>query len=171
MYSTNRTPGVKVGPIIALGGRLAGQTNLSREQIVDIERQCERLSSDYSYYIDNGRLDLFADLFTDDGVLQLLGAPIPRDEFSRAFVIEPPYQLMHVCTNIRVTVTDADNALGSAYLAYYEPDVTQLEGMPADATMPAAMGIYHDQFRRTANGWRFARRELKARFCKTRLLG
>jgi hypothetical protein len=68
-----------------------------------------------------------------------------------------------VITNSVVDVLDAENATGLCYLSLYRkleaagPEPAPLEG-------PALIGVYHDTYRRTAQGWRIAHRSLSTTF-------
>ena len=144
---------------------------MTREDIIDIERQCERLSLDYAHYVDTGHTDLLAGLFTEDCVLQVIGPPKRgREDIRKTMIFNAPYYAMHVCTNIRITVKDAHNAEGTTFLTYYSPEAIPEDDKPAEAVKPTLMGIYYDQFRKTAEGWRIARREMKILYCKPGLL-
>ncbi|MBS0331922.1 MAG: nuclear transport factor 2 family protein, partial [Proteobacteria bacterium] len=69
----------------------------------------------------------------------------------------------HVCENLLVEVVDEDHATGVVYLTLYRHD-----GEPGRKTSPLAgpvlVGEYRDEFVRTAEGWRFRRREVSANF-------
>jgi hypothetical protein len=64
-------------------------------------------------------------------------------------------------------VTDADNAKGTVYLMVYRcvGDYTE-ESDPIPYDRPAFIGHYVDDYVRTPDGWRFARRILHIRFVR-----
>ena len=125
-----------------------------------IERACERLVTEYTHLVDHGEAARIADLFTDDG--SLLPAAEGREAiraFLQARQDHAGRASRHVCTNTLIEVHDGDRASGVTYLTLYrhdgEPDRTE---SPLDG--PVYAGEYRDTFVRTADGWRFSRREI-----------
>jgi 3-phenylpropionate/cinnamic acid dioxygenase small subunit len=62
----------------------------------------------------------------------------------------PGSETMHVITTISVEVHDDDTATARSYFLYYATTAT--------APTLLTMGRYHDTMRRTAAGWKLARR-------------
>lgn len=136
----------------------------------DIRDQCEALSIAYARAIDFRDYDAFAELFADDGVLDV-GTPLKGRSAIRAALDNRPDELKsrHVLTNIFVDVVDADSARGISYLTLYRhvgPE--SLLGKPINFDGPAAVGHYEDQFVRTPAGFRFKYRLLHMTFRRAR---
>jgi ketosteroid isomerase-like protein len=136
-------------------------------QTLMIERACMRLITDYSHFVDSGEAARVADQFTEDGVWAwgktiLDGQAAVRRGFERR---QANVGLIsrHVCTNIKLDIVDADHVEGVTYLTLFRHD-----GEPGRATSPAEapsmIGEYRDRFTRTADGWRFQRRDLFVEF-------
>jgi hypothetical protein len=71
----------------------------------------------------------------------------------------------HVLTNISIDVVDVDHARGITYLTLYRHIGDESLGDdPIELKGPAAVGYYEDEFVRTADGWRIARRVLRFAF-------
>lgn len=134
-----------------------------------IERDCERLVTDYCHYVDHGEAARIADLFTDDGVWESPEVTMKgRQELLRGFgarQANPQRMSRHVCNNFRLNVIDTNLAEGVVYLTLYRHDgeegrrTSALEG-------PVLVGEYRDRFVRTADGWRFAEREIEVSFLR-----
>ncbi len=132
-----------------------------------IERACVRLATEYCHLVDHGQAARIAELFTEDGVWSSPGAVMTgREAISAGFQrrqdrIERLSR--HVCCNPLVEVQDEDHASGVIYLALYRHD-GQIDGRAAPLAGPASVGEYCDSFLRTADGWRFKRREVLISF-------
>jgi ketosteroid isomerase-like protein len=136
-------------------------------QRMAIERACERLVAQYCHFIDHGEAARVAELFTEDGVWTSPDATMAGREavlagFQRRQ--ERAKRLSrHVCCNLLVEIQDEDHASGVVYLTLYRhdgepgPRIAPLDG-------PAVVGEYRDAFTRTADGWRFARRDFVIAF-------
>ncbi len=117
-----------------------------------------------SHLADVGDLDEYVALFTEDGSWE----PPPGSEppvralHGRAELLAgarerraaglsgPGTFSRHVVTNIALTRTGADTATAHSYWHFYEK-TNQLH-------VPGGMGTYDDEFRRTPEGWRLAKR-------------
>lgn len=129
---------------------------------IEIERACERLSIAYARHLDFREYDAFGELFTENGHLDA-GGPIDGRAAIRASLDRRPDRLRsrHVLTNIHIEVLDADHARGITYLSLYRHVGDESLGDDAiEFDGPAAVGHYEDEFARTAEGWRIARRKL-----------
>ena len=124
-----------------------------------IERACEKLSIAYARHIDFFEYDAFADLFTDDGELEVMGAPLKGREAMMGFLKGRPAnrKSLHIFTNIWTNVLDANTAEGVTYLSLFRAD--QDGKGPVKVPGPMMAGYYNDKFIRTAKGWRIQRRE------------
>jgi uncharacterized protein (TIGR02246 family) len=136
-------------------------SNHSDLELLQIERACERLVTDYCHFVDHGEAARIADLFTEDGVWRAPGVEMKgRDEIRSGFQVRQDNAARmsrHVCNNFSLDVTGDDRAEGVVYLTLYRHD-----GDPSRKTSPlpgpTMVGEYRDQFARTADGWRIASR-------------
>lgn len=125
----------------------------------EIAEACERLVLDYAHFADNGRMDDWAKLFAEDAELHLFGqvhkgrAAIGAAVGGGGASSDGPGS-MHVTSNFRIDVASETEASATAYVAAY----VKAPGAAAGSVTPAAVGIYRDRYRRTAEGWRFAQR-------------
>ena len=139
---------------------------MNEAEVAAIERACERLVVAYTHLVDGGQAAKVADLFTDDGVWtfgaqRYEGRSAIREAFAQREATDRVSR--HVCTNLRVTVTDAEHASGVVYLTLY-----RFDGAGAGHPDPVLVGDYHDEFVLTAQGWRFAERHTSAVFVRSR---
>lgn len=117
--------------------------------------QLERLHLELSWRIDRSLAESITELFTPDGSLNTLGAPIVGHDALRAWgkmmdSDSPIPGVRHVHTNLRFAADGPDAATGTAYVTAY------LAGAPeGQETLPFAMGQVTDHYQRTADGWRF----------------
>lgn len=136
-------------------------------QILLIERACTRLITDYCHFVDNGEAARVAEQFTHDGVWLSGEESLNGQAAIRAWFEERQANVermsRHVCANSKFNVTDVDRAEGVTYLVLFRHD-----GAPGRRFSPVAapemIGEYRDRFMRTAQGWRFQRRELVISF-------
>lgn len=140
---------------------------MSSEQVGD-ELEIRNLLARVAQYADSGDLDDYLDLYTDDATWEMpespaigLAASTRRgradiragvEERRAAGVQGPGSDSLHVITTIRVEVDGSDVAHGHAYWMYWAGTST--------APTVTSMGRYHDEFRRTPNGWRLAHRTI-----------
>jgi ketosteroid isomerase-like protein len=136
-----------------------------------IERECERLVYSYCHVIDHGEAARVADMFTEDGAWLAPGvnregkAAVAKGFQARQDNVARMSR--HVCSTPVIDVIDADTARGVTYIILFRHDgepgrkVSPLEGLPE------IVGEYHDVFARTADGWRFKRREFVTAFQQT----
>jgi hypothetical protein len=141
------------------------------------ERACERLIVEYARRVDFGHAAQVADLFCADGVwtgvdLTLTG----RDEIRAWFTERQALTRRisrHAFTNVGVDVLTPDEAESVAYMVNYRHDrpdggdAASYAG-PAPGDLPKYVGECHDRFRRTDEGWRFARRRVDVAFVRPR---
>ncbi|MEC9345482.1 MAG: nuclear transport factor 2 family protein [Pseudomonadota bacterium] len=128
-----------------------------------IERACERLMVEYCHFVDHGEAARIADQFTEDGVwtspdTTMTGKAEVRAGFERRQKVVRR-RSRHVCCNALVNVIDADNATGTVYLTLYRHD-DPANPPVRPSGVPAIVGEYRDTFVRTAEGWKFSRREI-----------
>ncbi len=124
----------------------------------DVE-QLRQLMHKYSSHLDAGRLDELVSLFTDDGVWDGSAWGLPEIQSTadlRTFFAETVSGhagTVHLVLNHIITV-DSDAATGTAYF--------QAFGLDAEGNRKDSLGIYTDAFVRTLQGWKFARRAVRA---------
>ena len=138
------------------------------------ERACERLVSDYAWFVDSGAAGRVADLFTEDGEWVgadgrgMHGNQEIRDAFTGRQAITRR-QSRHVITNVRIDLDGSDRAVGTAYLVNYRHDAQgDTAAKPAPGDHPKFVGDYHFTFRRTAAGWRIETLRFDLAFLRTR---
>jgi hypothetical protein len=136
-------------------------TALSPLQRLEIREACERLALDYSFFADGQRMDEWSALFADDGELVLFGQTHRGPAAIRAAVGAgrgASALSVHAITNQRIDVVSENEATASVYIIVYGGE--RKNGGPAAARTiaPMMVGTYHDAYRKTAAGWKFARR-------------
>lgn len=133
---------------------------LSAATHLEIVGACERLCHDYAYFVDAGRLEEWLDVFAEDAVMVLFGKTSNGKAAIKAGMAAAGGGgggSMHVTSNIRIVPTSETEAEGSAYVVVYVKPQAGATGPLA----PVAVGIYRDRFKRTSDGWKFARREFE----------
>lgn len=133
-------------------------TEADRAQIL---AACERLSLDYSHYADLGRMEDFAALFAEDAELVVAGASTKGRAAILKSVTSTPrgaVQSIHAISNLRIDVISPTEAKGAVCITAFMAPKKDGSATMAEI-VPAAVGEYLDVYRKTADGWRFARRE------------
>jgi hypothetical protein len=138
---------------------------MTPEQRMLIEHECERLQKLYGIYADALEDEKFADLFAPDAWINV---PEQPPYSGRAALCEGIRQMRatglvfrHVMTNNVVHAIDEARAEGVCYLMAFNSAAPANAGGWRPMEMPTTIGEYRDTFRKTADGWRFASRELK----------
>jgi SnoaL-like protein len=122
---------------------------MTEQEILAIERACERLILDFAYFSDHRKYESLGALFTVDGTMTRPSGVIlaGRDAIVTSYQATPADRVTrHVCTNIRIDVESADRARATTYAVVYSNN-----GNPR-------VGEFEDEFRRTAEGWRIVSR-------------
>jgi ketosteroid isomerase-like protein len=132
-----------------------------------IERACGRLVTQYCHLIDHGEAARIAELFSEDGVWASPENTMDgREAIARGFTHRQNNKgrmSRHVCNNLLLDVIDENTASGVVYLTLYRHDGE--EGRRTSPVgLPAIVGEYRDRFRKTADGWRFERRDIVTSF-------
>jgi len=133
-----------------------------------IERACERLCTNYARRVDT-RAESFADLFTDDGVLTLVNVDLSGREEILAYIRRSAAEgraTRHLYANIAIDVVSADEARGVVDMLYFTGRPGEDGVVRGPELKPAGVGTYTDVYRRTADGWRIARRAFKPVFLR-----
>jgi len=136
--------------------------SLSDEQLRD-RVAIEALCIEYFYLLDHGQAEKVADLFTDEGVLDLgervfNGKQAIRDYYAAR---SKTRITRHVSTNLRLVFQGQDRVQGLRTFTYY--------GAEGPGTPPAVPSVadYEEVFVRGADGrWRFASRKVTPVFSR-----
>jgi hypothetical protein len=140
---------------------------MNSSERIAIERECERLMIDYATHADFRDDDAFANLFAEDGELNLTGQPMRGREGIRSGMKLRPAnrESRHVITNMSVKVIDDGHAEGVCYLTLFRKDVAEGERRPlARNGPPDVVGDYHDTYVKTGAGWKFKTRRVRVAF-------
>lgn len=137
-------------------------TALSPLQRLEIREACERLALDYSFFADAARMDEWSQLFAEDGEMHLFGQVHKGRAAIRGAVGAGSASTalsVHSITNHRIDVLSEDEAEGTAYIIVFTGE-RSADGKPATVAKiaPLMVGTYHDKYKRTAAGWKFAKR-------------
>lgn len=124
------------------------------------EDACRQLIMDYAWYRDHPDADAYAALFTEDAELSILGETFKGRDAIRQRLTASSGSTVHLMSTIRITKVTDTAATGVSYVTVY----TAPSGAgPHTVDGYAAIGEYHDDFRRTSAGWQIARRTLVVR--------
>jgi uncharacterized protein (TIGR02246 family) len=118
------------------------------------EDQVRRTLGEYSQRCDDGRFDEWADLFTEDARLVLMGKVTEGRDAIRKYMmtVQPAGSRgKHVTSNSLVDV-DGESATATTDYLFVRPGV---EGLAI-----VAAGRYHDRLVRDGATWRFSEREI-----------
>lgn len=136
------------------------------------ERAITRLMTDYTRFVDFGRADRIAELFTEAGVWEGPGVRMDgRSEILRFFSERAAVTRRtsrHVITNISIDLHGPDAADALSYLVNFRHDSAGAVTLPVPSDTPKYIGEYRDRFERTAAGWRFAERVFSNAFLRQR---
>lgn len=117
----------------------------------------QQLAARYNHLVDAGEGEAWADLWVDDGVLDTgMGMSIEGRDALVEFATNVPVMVpgtRHLVTNL-VVEGAADAATARTYLQMW---ATSAE--PAQTSLVIS-GVYHDELRKDAGGWRYVRRVL-----------
>jgi hypothetical protein len=139
-------------------------TQLSPLQRLEIREACQQLALDYSFHADAGAWDPWSRLFAEDGEMHLSGAVLKGPAAIRKAVggaAAASALTVHAISNHRIDVVSENEARGTVHIVLYTAE--RKAGQPATAATlaPAIVGTYHDTYRRTAEGWKFAQRRFE----------
>lgn len=130
-----------------------------RLRIFEDKDELTTLLHSYCSRPDNYDFEGFSQTFTEDGSMEFEQWPkvVGREAIKKASSTEARFQgLQHTMTNLQFSVDGSDVASGTAYLWFAAtPDVSNPESHYAFG------GPYTFNFKRTAEGWRISRMQLK----------
>jgi len=125
--------------------------------------EIEALRGEFTDAIMMRDYDRFASLFTDDGVWRI---PYINIEIVGRDEIRAAIERMQGIWDYFVQIThpgqihlDGDTATGRAYISEL--------GHKRDGESEQNYSLYHDRYRRTRDGWRFAERTFEVRYVDT----
>ncbi|MAW80793.1 MAG: hypothetical protein CMI63_11180 [Parvularcula sp.] len=127
-----------------------------------IEADCTRLINHYANLTDAHDWEAIVALYTEDGLMTRPTAPdapiVGRKALMEAFTARPPRISRHVCANIVVEVTSETEASAFSVILLFTGKEADDGGLPIKGEGGPLVGTYHDKFKKTDEGWRFAER-------------
>jgi ketosteroid isomerase-like protein len=112
------------------------------------------LGGEYADALMSHDFDRVASLFTDDGAVRLPHAPAAasgrEDIRTRVERLQRQWEYFVQATQPGIVALDGDTAVGLVYLEEL------MKGH--DSTAHRNVGVYHDRYRRTPDGWKFSER-------------
>lgn len=134
--------------------------DVSEQDRMAIEHACARLAVDYSYYADTQQLEAWSKLFAEDAEMTLFG----QTHKGRAAILASlnggnggKVASFHSNSNIRIDVVSATEATGTVGVTLFAAPRKDGVAVVKEIT-PAVVGHYEDVYRKTAEGWRIAKR-------------
>jgi hypothetical protein len=146
-----------------------------REKRIDdliAKEEIKRLRWGYCAHLDSHDLDSMISMFTEDAVLDFGadygGSWVGHEEIRRNYThwmaqMGKPFDALHVVTNPWITLRSDTEADGRWYLLdllIRQKPHTGLETVGGHANPLVWIGIYEDQYRKLADGWRISRVKL-----------
>ena len=127
-----------------------------------IEADCTRLINHYANLTDAHDWEAIVALYTEDGLMTRPTAPdapiVGRKALMEAFTARPPRISRHVCANIVVDVESETEASAFSVILLFTGKEADDGGLPIKGEGGPLVGTYHDKFKKTDEGWRFAER-------------
>lgn len=128
-----------------------------------IEWDCQKLALRFTALNDAQDYDALASLFTENGEFARPTDPDNpvqgRDAILAAFKARPSDRITrHICTNIEVEAVSRDRANGRMYVFLITGDAGEAAAHGINAAPRRLMGEFRDEYVRTPDGWRIARR-------------
>ena len=133
---------------------------LSMAEKMAIEHACSRLALDYSHYAHSQQLEAWSQLFAEDAEMTLFG----QTHKGRAAILgslsggnRGQVATFHSNSNIRIDVVSPTEARGTVGVTLFAAPKKDGVAQVKEIT-PAVVGHYEDIYRKTAEGWRIAKR-------------
>jgi len=133
---------------------------LSAGERIAIEQACARLAIDYSFYADSQQLEAWSNLFAEDAEMTLFG----QTHKGRTAILgslnggnRGAVATFHSNSNIRIDVLSPTEARGTVGVTLFAAPKKDGVAQVKEIT-PAVVGHYEDVYRKTAEGWRIAKR-------------
>ena len=140
---------------------------LSETERRNIEAACAALCVDYCEIVDAKEYQRMREVFAEDAEYYSPNAPndlIRGAEAIIAYLSHNPATLVtqHLACNIRIHAESAEAASGLCKILLFTADGNAPEAPDGrKAGEKQRIGVYHDRYVRTANGWRIAERRGK----------
>ena len=131
---------------------------------VDTVEACESLIAAYAISRDNRDAATYATLFADDAEFVFGQNAVKGKAAIVALMQERSRDVItrHLMTTVSVRPVDESTAEGTSYFVVFsEPPFKKKNDRPIPTSGPSAVIEYHDRFRQTDEGWKFARREVR----------
>ncbi len=127
------------------------------------EEACRQLIMDYAWYRDHpdaDTIEAYGALFTEDAELSILGETYKGRAAIRDRLTASTGSTVHLMSTMRITPVSEVAAVGTSYVTVYSapPGAGSHE-----VSGYAAIGEYQDEFRKTSDGWKIAKRVLVMR--------
>jgi hypothetical protein len=133
---------------------------VTEQERLAIEHACARLAVDYSYYADSQQLEAWSKLFAEDAEMTLFG----QTHKGRAAILASlnggnggAIASFHSNSNIRIDVVSPTEAKGTVGVTLFAAPRKDGVAQVKEIT-PAVVGHYIDEYKKTAEGWRIAKR-------------
>lgn len=142
----------------------SAEAPLSDVEIATIQQLCGATSIGYAVALDGKDPDALAQVFAEDGVWQVLGNEMKgRDAVRKYWQTRladwaPDHGRLHQISNQVIDVIDRDHARGTSTVLVYFFSTT--DGANKEL-VPTLMSRNNDEYIRTAEGWKIARRSIE----------
>jgi hypothetical protein len=128
-----------------------------------IEWDCMQLLNRFYGYLDEKRYDELAQLFVEDGAWNRLGKDLIGPDAIRAAMRERDEWLtVHVLTNVRIDIVDADHSNTTQYITLYRHEGWDETAGPAPVVLPLGILRHRDQLVRKDGVWKFQHKTSRA---------
>lgn len=136
---------------------------VSPEERRNIEWDCHKLALRFTALTDAQEYDALAGIFTEDALFARPTDPDNpvrgRDNILAAFKERPTNKITrHLITNVAIDVHTADRAAGRMYATLYTGDTANEAEHGIQAAPKQFVGEFFDEYVRTEDGWRIAKR-------------
>jgi ketosteroid isomerase-like protein len=139
-------------------------TEFSQAEMRNVEAACYALAIEYAEIIDSRDWPRLAEIFAEDATFLRPTAPKEpihgADKIVAMFQARPRGRLtQHLISNFRVRMETMDTAVGTCRVLFFSSDESEPETPEGrKAASKQSIGVYHDRYVRTKNGWRIAER-------------
>jgi ketosteroid isomerase-like protein len=139
-------------------------TEFSQAEMRNVEQACHALAVEYAEIIDSQDYARLVEVFAEDALFLRPMAPKEPirgvDKIVEMFQSRPRGRLtQHLISNFRVRMETMDTAVGSCRVLFFSSDESAPETPEGrKAASKQSIGVYHDRYVRTKNGWRIAER-------------
>jgi 3-phenylpropionate/cinnamic acid dioxygenase small subunit len=125
-----------------------------------VRQACADLVGAFAFLVDHRRYDELCELFTSDCVFSRPGVLLNGRQELLSFMRTRPATAAsrHFCSAPFMESVSSEEAVAVSYLAFYEGEAA--ESGPARVNGITAFAEYHDEFKRTRDGWRISQRKV-----------